>query len=111
MLGAELRHRIELQSQGATQDPDTGEMIVGWVSEGKVWARVTPLSVRDFIQSAAGQVEVSARIKIRYRADVTGTWRALFRGKVYNLHGTLADADSGLEYLTIPASEGVNDGR
>ncbi|KPB96501.1 Head-tail adaptor protein [Pseudomonas syringae pv. maculicola] len=36
--------------------------------------------------------------------------RALHRGRIYNIHGALPDAKSGLEYLTLPVSEGLNNG-
>ena len=47
---------------------------------------------------------------IRYRTGILPTMRILFRGKAYNIAGALPDKDSGLEYLTIPVSEGVNAG-
>jgi len=110
MRNGKLRHRITLQSQGTSQDPQTGEMIPGWQDVASVWASIDPLSAREFIAAQACQSEVSARIVIRYRADVDATMRALHRGKVYNIHGVLADQKSGLEYLTLPVSEGVSDG-
>lgn len=36
--------------------------------------------------------------------------RITHRGKVYNIAGVLPDNMSGLEYITLPVSEGVNDG-
>ena len=36
--------------------------------------------------------------------------RVVHGGKVYNIHGVLPDMRSGLEYLTLPVSEGVSDG-
>ena len=35
--------------------------------------------------------------------------RALHGVLVYNIHGVLWDKDSGLEYMTLPASMGVSD--
>ena len=37
--------------------------------------------------------------------------RILHRGQVYNIAGLLPDRVSGLEYITIPVSAGVNDGQ
>ena len=111
MRNGKLRHRITLQRPGLSQDPQTGEMIPGWQDVATVWASIEPLSAREFIAAQAGQSEVSARVVIRHRDDVDATMRALYRGKLYNIHGVLADPKSGLEYLTLPVSEGVNDGR
>lgn len=110
MRAGKLRHRITLQRPGLTQDPLSGEMVPGWDLVATVWGSVEPLSAREFIAAQAGQSEVSARIVIRHRADVDATMRALHRGKVYNIHGVLADPKSGLEYLTLPVSEGANNG-
>ena len=36
--------------------------------------------------------------------------RILHRGKIYNIEGVLPDDESGLQWLTLPYSEGVKDG-
>lgn len=109
-----LRHRVTLQAPGLTQDPVTGEMVAGWadwpVAGAKHWASIEPLSARDFIAAQANQSEITARIVIRYREGILPTMRIIHRGKVYGIQGVLADADSGLEYLTLLATEGVGDG-
>jgi SPP1 family predicted phage head-tail adaptor len=102
-----LRHRVTFQSLSRTLD-SAGDTVEEWVDDFTVWASVEPLSAREFVASQAVQSQVTARITIRYRAGIVATQRILFRGKVYNIAGTLADKDSGLEYLTLPVSEGVN---
>ena len=47
---------------------------------------------------------------IRYRSEIGPSWRIVHRETIYNIAGVLPDKDSGLEYLTIPVSAGVNDG-
>lgn len=46
---------------------------------------------------------------MRYRDGLLPTMRILYRNKVYSIHGVLPDPDSGLEYLTLPVSEGVRE--
>ncbi|WP_152692335.1 phage head closure protein, partial [Citrobacter freundii] len=58
----------------------------------------------------AANVKVTARITIRFRDDIQEKDRILFRGKIYSVEGILPDPNSGLEYLTLPCSEGVKDG-
>lgn len=115
MQAGKLRNRIQLQQQIQGQDPKTGAAVVlvwqDWPAPGKkLFASIEPLSARDFIAAQALQSQVTARIVIRYRAGVLPTMRALHRGKVYTIHGVLPDPDSGIEYLTLPVSEGVKDG-
>lgn len=110
MRAGGLRHRVTLQRPEHTQDPVTGEMTPSWVDVAKLWAGVEPVSVNQFVSAATSQSKVSARIVIRYRAGIDSTMRILHRDKIYNVEGVLADKVSGLEYLTLPCSEGVNDG-
>lgn len=110
MRAGKLRHRITIQKPGRARDPVTGGWIDGWTEVARPWASIEPLSAREFIAAQASQSAVTARIVIRYRPDIDATMRILYRGRVYNIHGVLADPKSGLEYLTLPVSEGVNDG-
>lgn len=118
-----LRHRVRIDrfadnvdSNGdVIQDPNTGEVSRSWQAVDTVWAAIEPLSAREFIQSAAGQSEITARLVIRFRSDVLATDRLVhmvngMAGKIYNPAGFLADKESGLEYLTMPCTEGVSDG-
>lgn len=111
MRAGDLRHRVTLQKQVTAQDQQTGAMLPPtWVDFATVWASVEALSARDLIAAQGAQSEVVARIVIRYRPGVDATMRALHRGRIYNIHGALPDAKSGLEYLTLPVSEGLNNG-
>lgn len=102
-----LRHRVEIQKETTTQDLVTGARIKTWVKVADVWAAVEPLSVREFIAADATQSEVSARIVIRHRSDVDATMRIVHAGRYYWIKGVLSDQWSGMEYLTLPVSQGV----
>lgn len=119
-----LRHRVRIEkfdyvrdSQGEViQDPETGEVSQEWVEVATVWAAIEPLSAKEFIQSAATQARVDARIVMRQRDDVDASMRLVHvrLGKpdvIYNPHGFLPDKESGLEYMTAPCSRGVGEGQ
>lgn len=106
-----LRHRITIQEFASIQDSN-GDVTEEWVTVagmGSVPAAIEPLSAREFIQSATEQMQTMARITIRYRV-LPAKFRILHKSTIYNPAGTLADKDSGLEYLTIPVSAGLNAG-
>jgi SPP1 family predicted phage head-tail adaptor len=106
-----LRHRIDIQTPVHTQDPVTGANIKTWqTTHQSVPASVEPLSVKEFLQSKAEQSETSVRMMIRYREGLTADMRIVYRGKYYDPQGFLTDRESGREYITIPCSEGVDDG-
>ena len=110
MQAGKLRHRITLQKPVKAQSPATGAIVNSWADVATLWADINDLSVREFVAAQAGQSEVTSRITIRYRDDVTNKHRILYRGRIYNIQGVLADDKSGSEYLTLPCSQGVNDG-
>lgn len=116
-----FRHRVRIErfddvvdSQGnAVQDQTTGETFQDWVVVDRVWASIEPVSVKDFIQSAAMQSQVVARITIRARDDLDITHRLVHERDtndiVYYPLGFLRDADSGKEHITIPVKEGARE--
>ena len=110
MEAGKLRHRVKFQEFALTQNPNTGAVSQTWSDVVTLWASVEPLSVREFIQSASTQNQITARITTRYHPSLSSGMRALHRGKIYNIQGVLTDKETGLEYLTMPCSEGVNDG-
>lgn len=110
-----LRHRVKIQRPVQTQDPN-GDMITEWQTVATVWADIQPLSAREFIQSQAMQSQIVARVVIRHRDGIDASMRLVHErinrpNVIYSIHGVLADMDSGLEYLTLPVSSGVNDGQ
>ncbi len=109
MEAGKLRHRGVLQYQAETQNQDTGAIQVTWLDLATLWMAIEPLSARDFVAAQAEGSKVSARITIRYRDDVTAKMRIrhLAKDHYYYIEGVLADKESGLEYLTLPVSQGV----
>lgn len=105
-----LRHRVLIQQQVTTRDSD-GVSQTAWADVATVWASVEPLSAREFIQSSQTQSAVTARITMRHRDGLLPSMRLIHRGEIFNIAGLLPDKVSGLEYITIPVSAGVNDGQ
>lgn len=101
-----LRHRVSLFGFAVTQDPTTGDMTESYsLFAENIPAEFVPVSARDFIAAQAGQAQVVARVRIRYRDGVRSTMRLQFRGAMYNIEGVLPDPDSGLEFLTLAVSQ------
>lgn len=105
-----LKHRVEIQSYAETVNPDTGYRSRTWSKVAKVWAEVAPLSGRELIAAGAQQSELSTRVTIRYRSDITTGMRLVHRGQHLDIKAILPDPDTGLEYLTLMCAQGVNDG-
>lgn len=110
MQAGKLNKRVMLQRPVKVQSPVTGAVTDSWEDVKKLWANITDLSARDFIAAQAGQSEVTTRITIRWRDDVTDKHRILHGPTIYNISGVLEDDKSGKEFLTLPCSRGVNNG-
>lgn len=119
LAAGRLRHRVSFErlvslvdSNGEViQDPDTGVISQDWQEVCEVWAALEPLSGREFIASQAVQSKVSGKFIVRRRTDIDATCRALHNGELYQIEAVLPDPESGLEYMTLPFSQGVNEGQ
>ena len=105
----DLRHRLELQEQQAIVSPDGEHLGTQWVTVAKVWGKVQALSSKELVEAQAKHSEVVARITIRAR-HILPTWRIVHRGTVYNIAGIEPDQNSGIEWMTLRVSAGMNDG-
>jgi SPP1 family predicted phage head-tail adaptor len=106
-----LRHRIIIQEFLQVQDPGSGEMIQVWQDRWtKVPAKFEFVNSRELLAAQAVQSEVTAKITIRYRDGIVPNMRGIHRGRIWNFTTPMTDNDSGLDYLVIPVSAGVNDG-
>lgn len=109
-------HLVSIQRNAAVQNPQTGAMTDNWVDVyTNIFAAIEPLSVRGYLQSKADQSDVSVRIEIDALPGLDSTMRIVgvcgcHVGKIYNPVGILEDMLTGQEYLTIPCSQGVNQG-
>jgi SPP1 family predicted phage head-tail adaptor len=113
-----LRHVVDFEVREDTQDATTGGITTTWASIfTDVRAAIEPLSVREVIAAAKDTPVVSARITVRHRAGMNAAQRIVHTccantvgEEIYNPAGFLRDKDSGLEYVTIPCSQGANEG-
>ena len=104
----ELRHRITVQVMGPDRDEDNYPIPSTWTDYKKLWAKVTHLSGKDLISAQANQSKVVARLKIRYRKDITTEMRIIYKDKVYGIDSqALEDTNTGYEYVTFLLSQGT----
>lgn len=109
LAAGKLRHRVVVEEQ-VTVINSFGESDTDWAPFANVWAAIEPLSAREFLAASQVQSAVTCKIIMRNLPGLLPSMRILHRGKVYNIAGILTDPVSGLEYATIPCSEGVNEG-
>jgi len=94
-----LNRRITIE--GATSAANVyGEPIKTWARLTNLWAEVLPLSAREQFQAQQVNREISLKVRIHYRTDVTEQMRLVFDGNYYDIQGiTEIGFREGLELL------------
>lgn len=107
----QLDQRVWIDARVETRAADTGEVSVTWSPVVEVWARVEPLTVREFLGAQAAQSVATHRVTVRNRSGITGQHRFRWRGEPMNIVGPL-DAGSRAPYLSVLCAKGAtSDGR
>ncbi|EPC2247682.1 phage head closure protein [Acinetobacter baumannii] len=108
-LAPELRNRVIIQAYTEPGRDDDGFPIEGgWSEYKKLWAKVTPLSAKDLIAAQADQSEVVARMKIRYREDITTKMQVLWKGRIFSIKSqALDDSEDSYTYCTFLLGHGL----
>ena len=108
----QLNQRIQLQQRSAAVDR-LDESTGTWLDVGTpIWAKVEPLSGRDYLAAGALQQPVDTRFVIRWRSAtvITPSQRLIWAGQPYDIISALP-VDGGREWIQIMAVTGVRDGR
>lgn len=81
----DLNKRIELQSITYTDSAMSKDAVKTYSTEATVWAAIWPMSAKEQIQSMQNTMEISHRIRIRYRSDILPSWRIKFGSRYFNI--------------------------
>jgi head-tail adaptor len=111
-----MNHLVRIDRRVNSQDPTSGAITETWTTYlAAVPCEIKPLSVSAYIQSRAQQSDISVRVKFPYIDGLDDTMRFVglcecHLGKVYNPDGILEDDITGRQHITVPCSQGVNEG-
>lgn len=111
MVGSgRLNKRVLIQQAvaGSPEVNEYGEKNVVWTDLATVWAAVEPLTGREFWAQQQVQSEITVRIKVRYRSDITTGMRAVYNEAIYMIK-SIVDPLEKHEELHLMTSEGVRD--
>lgn len=108
MKPGQMRHRVVLQSRGDTELP-SGEIVAGYTDLAEVWARIRPLSSREFFAAQQVSSEATTEITIRWREGVETAGRVLYTRPgtsppevtVYDIVSALADPIVNRRWITL----------
>jgi SPP1 family predicted phage head-tail adaptor len=118
MQSGKYRHEVTLLRRVDTQQSG-GQVAHSYEPFATVWARISPVSGREFFAAAQVQSEVTTRISIRWRDDVDETCRVRHvtdhsvspqKYDEYDIKSALPDEKTGRRELVLMCSKGPAEG-
>lgn len=79
-----LRHRIQIQIKTISED-SLKQQTESWTDVATVWARIEPLSGREYFQARQETAEVSVKVTMRYRNDISPSMRLRFEDRIFEV--------------------------
>ena len=101
--------RITIQAPSTSVDA-LGQRVETWTDVATVWATTQPLRGSEAFSAGSVQSEAAVRFFIRYRADVNGRQRVLWRGVAHTIIAEPADVDGGGHTMELTCSAGIREG-
>lgn len=98
---SKLHHRIQLQQAATVTDDYNTESFI-WSDLAEVWADIKPLSGRELESAQRIHEDTTHSVKIRYRKNVTGKLRFLYKGRVFHVVGVINENEAN-RWLNLQA--------
>lgn len=92
MKAGQLRHKVTIQQASQTLDSNR-QPVDSWVKLAEVWAAIEPLSGRELVVAQQQQPDVTHRVTMRYRDDVTAKMRVRHNGRSLYIGGPPISVD------------------
>jgi SPP1 family predicted phage head-tail adaptor len=108
MQAGTLNKRIQISHlvTGSPAVDSFGQPNTSWEELDTVWAAIEPLSGREFWAQQQVQSEITAKIRIRYRSDISVGMKAEYSGKTYFIKNIIDHKENHRE-LWLMCAEGV----
>ena len=79
----QLNKRITLMYKTSVDDGMGGVTVTDVSVEPDVWAAIWPASAKEIIQANSTAMIITHRVRIRYRADINGTWKVKYGDRYF----------------------------
>lgn len=104
MRAGQLRHKITIEQLDTSTADAMGAAVKIWTLFCVCWARVQPVSGKEFFNANQERAQISHKIRIRYVAEITPAHRVNFGGRLFNIQ-TVINFDERNRELEILAVE------
>jgi len=107
-VGKVYRHKITIQEFVEEVDEYGTPIGSDWQDKITVWASIEPIRGSEYIQLQNTQAELSTRIRMRYRPDITPAMRVLYQDRVFDIQSVI-DINEQHTHLELMCVEKVSD--
>ena len=87
--GSQLDRRVTLQQPVITRDADFGAELRTWADVATVWARISEDTASEAVQAEERVLTRLISVRMRYRADISTTWRLIYGARLFRIDGSL----------------------
>lgn len=101
----ELKERVILQNKSIAKSAG-GDRTITWNDVVTTWAKISPLSGREYFQAMQTQSKVQTRIIIRWRNNITPDWRVKYGARIFEIESVI-DENNKHNYLELMCVEVV----
>lgn len=102
LQAGKLRHRLKFYQSTPIRSATGALKTQKWEHVRTLWGQFSPLSAKEIMANQAVNNQITARVKIRHRTDITADMRIEHIGKMYEIVGEpLADNETGRQWLTL----------
>ena len=99
-----LNKRIELQREDATKD-EYGSKAAEWVTVDYLWAEIAPLRGRELFAAHQVHAEVTHKVTVRQRPDLTSEMRFKYGARAFNIATMPMNVREGNESIEMMCVE------
>jgi SPP1 family predicted phage head-tail adaptor len=103
-----FNQRITVQKPSTSVDA-LGQRVETWTELATVWAQAQPLRGREYFSAGEVNSDAAVRFRLRYRSDVTGAMRVLWRDVPHAIVAEPIDVEGGRHTLELMCSAGIRD--
>ena len=96
MRAGKLRHKITIQDYTESQN-GYGAVTKTWSDYATLWASIEPIRGREFWESQQINAEVTAKITIRYLADINPKMRVKYGNRIFEIISVINPEERNVE--------------
>lgn len=100
MRAGKLTHKVIIQQRSESKNT-IGEDITTYTTYREVWARVVPLTGKEYVAQNETQSSITGKIYIRYLDGVTNDMRVLWGTRNYDIQAVINTEERNRELVLM----------